>query len=96
MEAFRILLEDPSVDGILVNIFGGIMRCDLIAESLTAAAATTGSHIPIVVRMAGARRDEGRRLLEHSDLNIAWENGLACAAKAIVQQLVPTAQILKD
>lgn len=92
MEAFRILLEDPSVEGILVNIFGGIMRCDLIAESLIAAAAATRRNLPIVVRMAGARRDEGRRLLEEqTDLNIAWQKGLACAANAIVQQLAQTA-----
>ncbi len=90
-EAFRILLEDPSVDGILVNIFGGIMRCDLIAESLIAAAAATGSHIPIVVRMAGARRDEGRRILEEqTDLNIVWQDGLASAANAIVKLLAPS------
>ncbi len=92
VEAFRILLEDPHVTGVLVNIFGGIMRCDLIAESLIAAATATSSRLPIVVRMAGARRDEGRQLLENqADLNIIWQDGLAAAATAIVQQLSPTA-----
>ncbi|MGE4542878.1 MAG: ADP-forming succinate--CoA ligase subunit beta [Pedobacter sp.] len=92
VQAFRILLEDPNVSGILVNIFGGIMRCDLIAESLIAAAKETDSQIPIVVRMAGARREEGRKLLEEqADLNIVWQDGLAAAANAIVQLLAPSA-----
>ena len=91
VQAFRILLEDPNVAGILVNIFGGIMRCDLIAESLIAAVKATGSRIPIVVRMAGARREEGRQLLEEqTDLNIVWQDGLASAAHAIVQLLAPS------
>jgi succinyl-CoA synthetase beta subunit len=91
VEAFRILLEDPAVDGILVNIFGGIMRCDLIAGGLITAAEETGCKLPIVVRMAGARREEGRRLLADSPLNIVPEDGLAAAAKAIVRQLSPSA-----
>lgn len=91
VEAFSILLDDPSVDGILVNIFGGIMRCDLIAEGLIAAAKASGCRMPIVVRMAGARRDEGRQLLQQSTLNIVWQDSLASAATAMVQQLSPTA-----
>lgn len=89
VEAFRILLEDPTVEGILVNIFGGIMRCDLIAASLIAAAKEVGCSLPIVVRMAGARRKEGRQLLEQAELNIVWQDKLASAAAAIVRHLSP-------
>lgn len=91
VEAFRILLEDPTVEGVLVNIFGGIMRCDLIAQGLIAAAEQVGCRLPIVVRMAGARRDEGKNLLQQTQLNISWQDGLAAAATAIVQQLSPSA-----
>lgn len=91
VEAFRILLEDPTVEGVFVNIFGGIMRCDLIAQGLIAAAEQVGCRLPIVVRMAGARRDEGKHLLQQTQLNISWQEGLAAAATAIVKQLSPSA-----
>lgn len=91
VEAFRILLEDPMVAGILVNIFGGIMRCDLIAESLVAAAQEKDCRLPIVVRMAGARREEGRKLLEGSALNIVWQDCLESAARTIVGHIAASA-----
>lgn len=87
VEAFRILLTDVAVEGIFVNIFGGIMRCDRIAEGLLEAAGETGCRLPMVVRMAGSRQAEGRRLLEDSGLNVTWADNLADAAACIVRQL---------
>jgi len=86
-EAFRILLQDGRVEGILVNIFGGIMRCDLVAGGLIAAAEECNCRLPIVVRMAGACQEEGRRLLEASGLDVAWVDGLAASAAYIVRRL---------
>jgi succinyl-CoA synthetase beta subunit len=86
-EAFRVLLQDGRVEGIFVNIFGGIMRCDLVAGGLIAAAEEASCRLPVVVRMAGARQEEGRRLLEASGLDVEWVDGLAAAAARIVRRL---------
>ncbi len=69
-EAFKLILRDPSVKGILVNIFGGIVRCDLIAEGVVAAADELGIEVPLVVRLQGTNAAEGRAILAESSLNI--------------------------
>jgi succinyl-CoA synthetase beta subunit len=69
-QAFKLILEDENVEAILVNIFGGIVRCDLIAEGVVAAAADLGVGVPLVVRLQGTMATEGREILAKSDLNI--------------------------
>jgi succinyl-CoA synthetase beta subunit len=69
-EAFKLILRDENVKAILVNIFGGIVRCDLIAEGVVAAAADLGVNVPLVVRLQGTKSVEGRAILAKSDLNI--------------------------
>jgi succinyl-CoA synthetase beta subunit len=83
-EAFRILLSDPRVKAVLVNIFGGIMRCDIIAGAIIAAFKEVGFHVPLVVRLEGTNVEEGRRMLAESGLNIATASGLTEAAKKVV------------
>ncbi|HVU37681.1 MAG TPA: ADP-forming succinate--CoA ligase subunit beta [Opitutales bacterium] len=82
--AFRIILSDPSVQGILVNIFGGIMKCDIIARGVIAAARTVQIKVPLVVRLEGTNVKEGRELLAQSGLAITAADSLADAAKKIV------------
>ncbi|MBT4059042.1 MAG: ADP-forming succinate--CoA ligase subunit beta [Euryarchaeota archaeon] len=82
--AFSIILEDPSVKGILVNIFGGIMRCDIIAKGVIAATEALGLEDPLVVRLVGTNFEEGRRILAESGLNIHTAETLAEGAEKIV------------
>jgi succinyl-CoA synthetase beta subunit len=82
--AFKIILQDPNVKGILVNIFGGIMRCDVIAEGVVAAAREVSLHVPLVVRLEGTNVDMGKRILAESGLPILSADDLADAAKKIV------------
>jgi len=84
-EAFKIILSDKNVKGILVNIFGGIVRCDLIAEGIIGAVKEVGISIPVVVRLEGNNAEKGSELLTHSGLNIIAANGLTDAAQKIVQ-----------
>lgn len=84
-EAFKIILSDKNVKGVLVNIFGGIVRCDLIAEGIMGAVAEVGIKIPVVVRLEGNRAQEARELLKKSGLNIIAANDLTDAAKRIVE-----------
>ncbi|MEY3197092.1 MAG: malate--CoA ligase subunit beta [Pseudomonadota bacterium] len=86
-EAFKIILSDKGVQGILVNIFGGIMRCDIIAEGIIDAAKDIGITVPLVVRLAGTNVELGRSILEKSDLKILAANDLADAAEKIVAQV---------
>ncbi len=79
-EAFKILLSDDNVKGVLVNIFGGIVRCDMIARGVIAAAKTTGLSLPLVVRLEGTNVDEGKRLLNESGLDLIVGDGMADAA----------------
>lgn len=81
--AFRILLKDDKVKGILINIFGGILRCDVFADGVVRAAKNTGLHIPVVVRMEGTNVDQGRRILAESGLNLETALDLSDAAKKI-------------
>jgi len=83
-EALKIILSDPEVKGILVNIFGGIVRCDLIAEGIIAAVGETGIEVPVVVRLEGTKAAEGRKLLDESSLNLVAAADLGDAARKIV------------
>ena len=82
--AFGIILEDPNVEGILVNIFGGIMRCDIIARGVIAATEALSLEVPLVVRLAGTNVEEGKAILAASDLNIHPADTLADGAQKIV------------
>ncbi len=83
-EAFRIILSDPNVEGILVNIFGGIMRCDIIADGVITAARELGLTMPLIVRLEGTNVDKGKDLLKKSGLNIIAADNLADAAQKVV------------
>jgi succinyl-CoA synthetase beta subunit len=87
MNAFKILLTDPKVEGILVNIFGGIMRCDIIAEGIVAAAREMSIEAPLVVRLEGTNVDLGKKILSESGLAIIPADNLADAAEKIVAQV---------
>ena len=84
-EAFKIILSDKNVKGILVNIFGGIMKCDVIATGVIEAAKQVGIKVPLVVRLEGTNVEIGKRLLAESGLNIVAADGMADAAQKIVK-----------
>ena len=84
-EAFKIILSDDKVKGILVNIFGGIMKCDVIATGVIEAAKQVGVSVPLVVRLEGTNVDLGKKLLAESGLNIVSADGMADAAEKIVK-----------
>jgi succinyl-CoA synthetase beta subunit len=83
-EAFKIILRDPKVKAILVNIFGGIVRCDLIAEGVVAAAGELGIGVPLVVRLQGTNAEEGRKILAESGLDITPAETLGEAGQKVV------------
>ncbi|MAT69367.1 MAG: ADP-forming succinate--CoA ligase subunit beta [Planctomycetaceae bacterium] len=83
-EAFRILLSDKNVKAVLVNIFGGIMRCTTIANAVLEAYKQVGFNVPLVVRLEGTEVEEGRKILEQSDVDIISAEGLTDAAKKVV------------
>ena len=85
--AFKIILSDPSVKGILVNIFGGIMRCDIIAEGIVAAAKEVSLSVPLVVRLEGTNVQQGKDILAMSGLPIVAADDLGDAARKIVAQV---------
>ena len=87
MNAFKIILSDPNVEGILVNIFGGIMRCDIVAEGIVAAAKEMSIGVPLVVRLEGTNVTLGKKILNDSGLAIIAADDLADAAKKIVAQV---------
>jgi succinyl-CoA synthetase beta subunit len=82
---FRIILSDKNVKGILINIFGGILRCDVLAEGVVQAAAKTGIDVPVVVRMEGTNVEEGRRILKESGLNLINAADLKDAAAKVAE-----------
>jgi succinyl-CoA synthetase beta subunit len=84
-EAFKIITSDPQVKGILVNIFGGIMRCDVIAEGVIAAVREVGLQVPLVVRLEGTNVELGKKILNESGLAVIAANDLADAAEKIVK-----------
>jgi succinyl-CoA synthetase beta subunit len=83
--AFRIILSDKNVKGVLINIFGGIMRCDIIAKGVVAAVREMGLAIPVVVRLEGTNVDQGKAILRESGLKITPADGLADAAQKVVE-----------
>src|SRR5690606_10879546 len=83
-QAFKIILHDPDVKGIFVNIFGGIMRCDVIAEGVVAATKEVGLKVPLVVRLEGTNVEKGREILEASGLAITPAANMAEGAQKIV------------
>ena len=84
-EAFKIITSDPQVKGILVNIFGGIMRCDVIAEGVIAAVKEVGLKVPLVVRLEGTNVDLGKDIIRNSGLNVIAADNLSDAAQKIVK-----------
>lgn len=86
-EAFKIILSDPHVKGVLVNIFGGIMRCDIIAEGIVDAVKQTQLHIPLVVRLEGTNVELGKEIFAKSDLPIIALDDLSEAAQRIVEEV---------
>jgi succinyl-CoA synthetase beta subunit len=85
--AFKIILADPAVKGILVNIFGGIMKCDIIAEGIVAAAKEVNLSVPLVVRLEGTNVEKGKEILSNSGLAIVPANDLGDAAQKIVAEV---------
>ena len=83
-QAFKLLVSDPKVKKALINIFGGILRCDVVARGIVAAAQETGVDMPVVVRMRGTTVEEGRQILEESGLNITFADDLQKAAQLVV------------
>ncbi|HLR23625.1 MAG TPA: ADP-forming succinate--CoA ligase subunit beta [Pseudogracilibacillus sp.] len=83
-EAFKIILSDPEVKGILVNVFGGIMKCDAIAEGIVTATKQLGLEIPLVVRLEGTNVELGKKILDESGLNITAADSMGDGAKKIV------------
>jgi succinyl-CoA synthetase beta subunit len=83
--AFKIITADPNVKGILVNIFGGIMRCDIIAEGVVEAVREMGLTVPLVVRLEGTNVELGKTIIRESGLNVIAANDLADGAEKIVK-----------
>ena len=83
-EAFKIILNDPKVKAILVNIFGGIMKCDVIAQGVIGAARELNLSVPLVVRLEGTNVEMGKKLLAESGLKIVSANGMKDAAVKVV------------
>jgi succinyl-CoA synthetase beta subunit len=83
--AFKIITADPNVKGILVNIFGGIMKCDIIAEGVVAAVKEVGLKVPLVVRLEGTNVDAGKKIIRDSGLNVVPADNLDDAAQKIVK-----------
>ena len=86
-EAFKIILSDKNVKGILVNIFGGIMRCDVVAEGVLDAAREINISVPLVVRLEGTNVEEGKRIIEESDLEVISGSDLDDAAQKITKAI---------
>jgi len=85
--AFKIILSDKNVKGILINIFGGIMRCDVLAKGLVEAAREIKINVPLIVRLAGTNFEEGKRILDNSGLKIISANDLGDAAEKVVEAI---------
>lgn len=84
VEAFKLILEDKSVQGVLINIFGGIVRCDMIAEAIVAAVKEINVNVPVVVRLEGNNAELGAKILNESGLKLTSADGLNDAAEKIV------------
>ena len=90
--AFGIILEDPRLDGILVNVFGGIIRCDMVARSIIEASNEIGLNVPLVVRFSGTNHSEGKQILDDCDLDVVTVSTLSKAGAAIVKLIGGTSQ----
>jgi len=86
-QAFKIILSDSKVKAVLINIFGGIMRCDVIAEGVVSAAKNIKISVPLVVRLAGTNVERGKEILNKSELNIISADNLGDAAKKVVDTI---------
>jgi succinyl-CoA synthetase beta subunit len=86
-QGFRIILSDPNVKAILINIFGGIVRCDRVAMGVVEAAKKVGVNVPVVIRLEGTNAEEGARILKESGLNFIVANGFKDAAEKVVNVL---------
>jgi succinyl-CoA synthetase beta subunit len=84
---FRIILADENVQSVLINIFGGILRCDVLAEGVVQAAKKTGIKVPVVVRMEGTNIEEGRRILAESGLKLTTATDLKDAAARVAEMV---------
>ncbi|MBB94994.1 MAG: ADP-forming succinate--CoA ligase subunit beta [Rhodobacteraceae bacterium] len=93
-EAFKIITSDPNVKGILVNIFGGIMRCDVIAEGVVTAVKEVGLNVPLVVRLEGTNVEKGKEIINTSGLNVIAADDLKDGAEKIVAAVNGTVQVL--
>ena len=82
--AFRILLSDKNVKAVLINIFGGIMRCDVVASGVVEAARAIGVKVPVVVRLEGTNVEQGQEILRNSGLNFIVADGMKDAAEKVV------------
>jgi len=85
--AFRILMDDDDVKAVFINIFGGILRCDVLAEGVVEAVKTVNVNVPIVIRMEGTNVEKGRDILENSGLDFTVGNGMADSAEKVVAAL---------
>ena len=85
--AFKIILSDKNVEGILINIFGGIMRCDVLAQGVVDAAKEIEINVPLVVRLAVTKFQEGKKILDNSGLKIISATDLSDAAKKVVEAI---------
>ena len=83
--AFRIILSDRHVKGVLINIFGGIMRCDIVAQGVVSAVAQVGVKVPVVVRLEGTNKEQGQKILNESGLNFTVADGMKDAAEKVVR-----------
>ena len=83
--AFKIITREPKLRGILINIFGGIMKCDVIAEGVIAAVKEVGLKVPLVVRLEGTNVEKGKKLLDESGLDVTTASSLRDAAQKIVE-----------
>ena len=83
--AFKILMSDTNVKAVLINIFGGILRCDVLAQGVIAAVKELGVPVPIVIRMEGTNVDEGKRLLHESGMKLTTADSMDEAAKKVVE-----------
>jgi succinyl-CoA synthetase beta subunit len=86
-EAFKLILSDENVKGVFVNIFGGIVRCDMVAEGIISAITEVGVEVPVMVRLVGNHADKGVELLRHSGLNLMASEDLTTAAKQIIEAI---------
>ena len=85
--AFRILMDDQAVRAVFINVFGGILRCDILAQGVVDAVKSVNVNVPVIIRMEGTNVEEGRNILESSRLDFKVGNRMADAAQKVVEAL---------